>query len=799
MDFLREHQLNFMLFLSGICTILAILAFFTKSLEKKRRFSLVFMELCAALLLIADRYAYLYRGDPSQLGYWMVRISNFLVYFLSLLIIFFYNKYLLGLFTREGKLQNPPVRLQLVNTFFILGVILLVLSQFVGFYYTFDEMNRYQRGPGFIICYIAPFTSIFLQFSVILQYFKRISKNIGIPLVIIALLPIIATVIQIFTYGLSLTNMAIVAEAALLYIFVLLDMNRTVEKVNKIEIDMLKEEQQKMQILFEQTAEALANAIDAKDAYTHGHSTRVAEYARQIAINAGKTPRECGEIYFAGLLHDVGKIGIPISIINKTGRLTDEEFAEIKKHPVIGSQILSSITQSPYLSIAAKFHHERYDGRGYPYCLKGADIPDIARIIAVADAYDAMTSRRSYRDPIPQQRVREEIVKGIETQFDPVYAKIMLHLIDIDTEYTMKEHEEVRELAGKDVLVCEEYRKQYSEGIHISDEITKIHLHCKADKNFLSEKTIPSFIIFDSLDARIHDTEQKKKDMIYYEHGEVRFDGYTVCKEARKNKTEIVQLASISAEGLIQAYENGIDYDVEAVRYEDHVYIEIKSPYQIVKITIALQDSIRYAYLGLTGEHCFISNVDIKKSDELIDEDYIQRIEEKISYIDVPAGDVPNVQVNDWCSAATEGIVLKNELEISFHTMSLPTARLIWHCPFVSIFYSKDKKFKGEGYKEFAVLRLDGETWESYDYVSNRIIINKTDDFNGWDDWKQTNKQGMDCTVRLQRIGHTVKMETLNCGIAIRSTTTIKADVPEILIALTGDQVALTNIKINLS
>ena len=242
MDFLREHQLNFMLFLSGICTILAILAFFTKSLEKKRRFSLVFMELCAALLLIADRYAYLYRGDPSQLGYWMVRISNFLVYFLSLLIIFFYNKYLLGLFTREGKLQNPPVRLQLVNTFFILGVILLVLSQFVGFYYTFDEMNRYQRGPGFIICYIAPFTSIFLQFSVILQYFKRISKNIGIPLVIIALLPIIATVIQIFTYGLSLTNMAIVAEAALLYIFVLLDMNRTVEKVNKIEIDMLKEE-----------------------------------------------------------------------------------------------------------------------------------------------------------------------------------------------------------------------------------------------------------------------------------------------------------------------------------------------------------------------------------------------------------------------------------------------------------------------------------------------------------------------------------------------------------------------------
>ena len=287
--------------------------------------------------------------------------------------------------------------------------------------------------------------------------------------------------------------------------------------------------------------------------------------------------------------------------------------------------------------------------------------------------------------------------------------------------------------------------------------------------------------------------------MLYYEHGEIRFDGYTVCTEARKIKTDTVQLANVSAEELIQAYENGIDYDIEAVKYEDHVYLEIKSPYQIIKITVALQDCARYAYLGLTGEHCFISNVDIKKSNEVIDENYIQRIAEKISYIDVPAGDIPNVQVNDWCSAATEGIVLKDELEISFHTMSLPTARLIWHCPFVAIFYSKDKKFKGEGYREFAVLRLDGETWESYDYVNNRIILNKTDDFNGWDDWKEKNRQGMDCTVRLQRIGNSVKMETINCGIAIRSTTTIKSDVPEILIALTGDQVALTNVKINLS
>ena len=115
----------------------------------------------------------------------------------------------------------------------------------------------------------------------------------------------------------------------------------------------------------------------------------------------------------------------------------DEEFAIIKQHPVLGGEILSKILISPSLSVGAKYHHERYDGKGYPEGLKGEDIPQIARIIAVADAYDAMTSKRSYRDMIPQMYVREELVKGTGTQFDPNYAKIMLHLLDKDEEYKM--------------------------------------------------------------------------------------------------------------------------------------------------------------------------------------------------------------------------------------------------------------------------------------------------------------------------------------------------------------------------
>lgn len=189
-----------------------------------------------------------------------------------------------------------------------------------------------------------------------------------------------------------------------------------------------------------QTVEALASAVDAKDSYTHGHSARVAKYARKLAQLSGLPDELCEDIYLAGLLHDVGKIGIDDSIINKKGKLTNEEFAIIKQHSAFGDDILAKIHNLPALRMGARHHHERYDGTGYPDKLKGEQIPLIARIIAVADAYDAMTSKRSYRDVIPQMQVREELVKGIGTQFDPEYAEIMIHLMDLDEGYQMKEN-----------------------------------------------------------------------------------------------------------------------------------------------------------------------------------------------------------------------------------------------------------------------------------------------------------------------------------------------------------------------
>ncbi len=212
--------------------------------------------------------------------------------------------------------------------------------------------------------------------------------------------------------------------------------------LNHLQQDLSREVTKKTEenaALFLHVVEALADAIDAKDTYTNGHSGRVAAYAREILRRRGCTPEQEREIYMMGLLHDVGKIGIPDAIINKPARLTEEEFDVIKTHTVMGAKILNNIREMPGLVTGARWHHERYDGTGYPDGLSGEDIPEPARIIAVADAYDAMSSRRSYRDILPQQTVREELVKGRGTQFDPAFADIMLAMMDEDAGYEMRE------------------------------------------------------------------------------------------------------------------------------------------------------------------------------------------------------------------------------------------------------------------------------------------------------------------------------------------------------------------------
>ena len=397
-EFIKEHQLNVMLFMSGICGVLFLLTTMTGALSRRRRTCLSLLEFSAMLLLLCDRYAYIYRGDVSTTGWWMVRICNFMLYLCTLVILYGLTLYVGDLCVNEGRMEKLPKRLFICKVLFAVGVVMLIVSQFTGLYYTFDALNRYQRATGNIISYAMPLLIVVLLQTVILQYRKLLSRKITIPLILNTAVPVAASIIQLFTYGISLTNMTLVGMAIILYFYALSDLNESLKAAQTKEVETYKEAHKREHTLFEQTAEALAGAIDAKDKYTNGHSRRVAEYSLKIARCAGKSEEECEKVYFAALLHDVGKIGIPVSILNKKGRLTEEEFEQIKQHPVVGGQILSSISQSPWLSVGARYHHERYGGNGYPEGLKGEDIPEIARIIAVADAYDAMSSNRSYRE-----------------------------------------------------------------------------------------------------------------------------------------------------------------------------------------------------------------------------------------------------------------------------------------------------------------------------------------------------------------------------------------------------------------
>jgi hypothetical protein len=185
--------------------------------------------------------------------------------------------------------------------------------------------------------------------------------------------------------------------------------------------------------IINESIETFTGFIDAKDPYTHGHSKRVALYTRLIAEEMGYKGEELDRIYYIALLHDCGKIGVPDNVLGKPGRLTEEEFEVIKSHTTRGGEILSSFKSLKDVGEGALYHHERYDGHGYPMGLAGEDIPLIARMICVADSFDAMNSNRVYRRKLSRQQIIDEITNNRGTQFDPAIADIMLGLLSAGT------------------------------------------------------------------------------------------------------------------------------------------------------------------------------------------------------------------------------------------------------------------------------------------------------------------------------------------------------------------------------
>lgn len=358
--------------------------------------------------------------------------------------------------TIAGKL----IRYQLITT--LCNVLPVAISWSLCKFIKKDQVQKYILTLAMsLICLNTSFshyqfTPTFLTFIIPIMFTimyedKIMCRNITVISVLMLIIPIIARGTD-SGYNADIGPEAVISITILIMICffstkiisVLVsrrtDLNEALLQAEKVKyIDELNAKNSELEQLANETFEAIAKAVDVNDPYTAGHSRRVAKYSRTIAERMGYSEEELEEIYCAGLIHDVGKLGIDNHIINKPGKLSNDEYCEIKKHPLMGYEILKKISIRGKFAFGAKWHHERMDGKGYPDGLCGDKIPEIARIIAVADAYDAMTSKRAYRDIMPQEKVREQIVKGSGSQFDAEIAKIMLDLIDKDTEYTMRQ------------------------------------------------------------------------------------------------------------------------------------------------------------------------------------------------------------------------------------------------------------------------------------------------------------------------------------------------------------------------
>ncbi len=335
-----------------------------------------------------------------------------------------------------SKLRN------LMNyTLLAANYLLLLINPITGWVFTYDEAGNYIHQFLFIpVAYGFPIVFFVIASIYMLRHHMMYKKSQLMTMSLAVLVAGTLFLLQMLYFDNVLITFFI-ASIGVLVIFLSLETPEYLRLVQTTaELNEAKAREavlESKERLSREVMLALSKAVDAKDHYTNGHSERVATYAKEIARRMGKSEKEQEEIYELGLLHDIGKIGVPIEIINKAGKLTDKEFDEVKKHTIIGWDILKTITEIHWLSKGARWHHERYDGKGYPDGLKGKEIPEEARIICLADSYDAMTSRRSYSVPKIQQEVREEIIKCSGTQFDPDIAKYLIDMIDEDTEYQL--------------------------------------------------------------------------------------------------------------------------------------------------------------------------------------------------------------------------------------------------------------------------------------------------------------------------------------------------------------------------
>ncbi len=782
-DFIRDYQMDFMLFLCSVSTLMGVLLLITRFLPRRRKWILIGMEVLATILLGFDRLAYIYSGNLSSVGYIMVRLSNFIVFFMTSAIVFCFNLYISDLIEAKIGKDFSSIRLKIVNVMAIIGMLLAVLTVFTGLYYHFDAHNYYHRGKFFLLAYVIPVFSPLIQFSVIYRYRKSFSCFIYIALLLYIFLPIAMGILQIFAYGISIVNMAMVLVSVSLYIFTYIDINNEVQHAHHMEMEVLREEQKNMKTVFSQTASAFVDVLEGGNVFYKGHSEAAAETALNIAKICGKSEQICNEAYYTALLHNAGLTALPENLFCKEENVTEEEEEMKKNLPVSSAKILSKIKAFPYLSKNARYVYERYDGKGYPEGLKGDAIPEVARIVAVAEEYATVTSKNKYRDAIPIALVREEFVKEGGLRFDPAFSSAMIRLMDTDTKEHKNESNEVLESQ----LVCGQYRDKVSIGVPVSNNYVNISF--KSSPNSEDGKfSLPSIILYDSFDRHVYSSQKLIEAYHYLEYGEVWFDGHVISTSARNMKVSIT-------EKLLTEGEKDF-YKISSARFDDHLILKMESSEKFVEVIIALPDISKASYISLTGENCILSDIKMEVTDEKVSEKSIPRIAEPISYINHIESDVPNIQINTPCAEYTQGLEINDGMTLCFHTMTLPEANLVWHCPYVVLYYSEDGKVGGKGYRQYTFFKLNGEDNGSNEYAENNFFMHHSENFVSWKKWNDLNKAGYECKIKFTKKGGRITLKTENIGIEIENITKILDVKDQVYVALTGDQCALTDIRV---
>lgn len=350
----------------------------------------------------------------------------------------------------------------------------------------------------------------------------------------------------------------------------------SIHKDNKRYNKELSTKNQELQEMAIQTIATIANTIDAKDEYTRGHSKRVAEYAVAIAREIGLEEEQIGELRSIALLHDIGKIGVPDSVLNKPGKLTDDEYELMKQHTVTGADILKDIKMFPGIDIGAKYHHERYDGTGYPEKKSANDIPEIARIIAVADAFDAMTSNRVYRKSLDLEYVIEELKRCKGTQFDPEMADALVYMLEEKRlkPIVLEELDDISDVSKIWSRVMEKDEEKYKSRSN-TDELTGLY-----NRNY-GEKMIRAAVEGNKGALIIFDVDHFRK--INGESGFLLGDiVLRTLSKCLKNMDIDKVLARYGGDEFVVFLPELIDKD-EIVAILDKLYIEIKEQNQQIK------------------------------------------------------------------------------------------------------------------------------------------------------------------------------------------------------------------------